>query len=131
MRPRIPVPVFSALAEISSDVDALADVIAWALAADHTQFFSISAEETKGMYKQRIRTAWGHAARRGWARLLLDRRRGLIAHGPWATRCAGGQFDEEEPAAARRPPLPLPWVVPRPRLRMRHAPEAPVSCHTI
>ena len=37
---------------------ALADVIASALAADHTQFFCTSAEEAKGMYKQRFRSAW-------------------------------------------------------------------------
>ena len=48
------------------------------------------------MYKQRIRAAWGHAAHRGWARLLLDRRRDLIVHGPRATRNAGGKFDDEE-----------------------------------
>ena len=48
------------------------------------------------MYKQRIRTAWGHAAYRGWARFLLDRRRDLIINGPRATRNAGGKFDDEE-----------------------------------
>ena len=32
----------------------------------------------------------------GWARLLLDHRRDLIAHGPRATRSAGGKFDDEE-----------------------------------
>ena len=48
------------------------------------------------MCKQRIRTAWGHAAQWGWARLLLDRRMGLIAHGPRVTRSAGGEVDDEE-----------------------------------
>ena len=33
------------------------------------------------MYRQRIQKAWGHTAHRGWARLLLDRTRGLIIHG--------------------------------------------------
>ena len=79
---------------MSSDVDALADITASALAADHIQFFSTSAAEAKFMYKQRIRAAWGHAAHRGWARLLLDRRRDLIVHGPRATRNAGGEFDD-------------------------------------
>ena len=55
-------PVIGAFAEMPSDVDALTDVTASALAADHIQFFSTSAVEAKGMYKQRIRTAWGHAA---------------------------------------------------------------------
>jgi hypothetical protein len=41
------------------------------------------------MYRQRIQKAWGHAAHRGWARLLLDRTRGLIIHGT-AHRVASG-----------------------------------------
>jgi len=41
------------------------------------------------MYRQRIQKAWGHTAHRGWARLLLDRARGLITHGP-AHRGANG-----------------------------------------
>ena len=80
--PRVLVPVIGAFAGMSSDVDAPADVPAPALAADHVEFFSTSAAEAKAMYKQRIRAAWGHAAHRGWARLLLYRRRDLIVHGP-------------------------------------------------
>ena len=57
---------------------------------------STCAVEAKGMYKQRIRTAGGHAAHRGWARLLLDRHRDLIVHGPRTSRNAGGKFDDEE-----------------------------------
>jgi len=34
------------------------------------------------MYRQRIQKAWGHAAHRGWANLLLDRARDLVIHGP-------------------------------------------------
>ena len=94
--PRVLVPAIGAFAEMSSDVDALADATASALAADHIQFLSTSAVEAKGVYKQRIWTAWGHAARREWARPLLDRRRDLIVHGPRATRSARGKFDEEE-----------------------------------
>ena len=45
---------------------------------------------------QLIRAAWGHTAQRGWARLLLDRRRDLIAHVTRATRNEGGKFDDEE-----------------------------------
>jgi hypothetical protein len=48
------------------------------------------------MYRQRIQTAWGNAVHRGLARLLLNRRRDLIAHGPRATRSAGGKFDDEK-----------------------------------
>ena len=38
---------------------------------------------------QRTQKAWGHTAHRGWARLLLDRARDLIIHGP-AHRGANG-----------------------------------------
>ena len=69
---RVLVPVIGAFAEFPPDVEALADVSAPALAADHIQFLSASAVEAEGMYKKRIRTAWGHAAQRGWARLLLN-----------------------------------------------------------
>ena len=111
------VPIVGAFAEMFPDVDALVGVIASAFAADHIQFFSISAMDAKGMHKQRIRTAWGHAAHQGWALLLLGRCRNLIAHGPRATHSAGGKFDDERgAAAARRPPLSLPWTVPRSRL---------------
>ena len=92
----MPAPVIGAFAEMSSDVDAVAGAIASALAADHIQFFSTSAAEAKGMYKQRIRAAWGEAAHQGWARLPLDRRRGPIVHGTRTTRNAGGKFDDEE-----------------------------------
>ena len=74
---KVLVPVIGAFAEISSDVDAFADVIPSTLAADRILLSSTSAAEAEGMYKQRIRTTWGHAAHRGWARLLLDRRRDL------------------------------------------------------
>ena len=40
------------------------------------------ARWTKGMYMQCIQKAWGHTAHRGWARLLLDRTRDFIIHGP-------------------------------------------------
>ena len=75
---------------------ALADVTASALTADQIQFFSTSAVKAKGMYKQRTRAACSHAAHRGWAHLLPDRRRDPIAHRPRATRNAGGKFDYEE-----------------------------------
>ena len=41
------------------------------------------------MYRQRTQKAWGHTAHRSWARLLLDRARDLIIHGP-AHRGANG-----------------------------------------
>jgi len=41
------------------------------------------------MYRQRTQKAWGLTAQNGWARLLLDRARDLIIHGP-AHRGANG-----------------------------------------
>ena len=41
------------------------------------------------MSRQRIHKARGHKTHRGWARLLLDRARDLIIHGP-AHRGANG-----------------------------------------
>ena len=93
------VPVVGAFAEMSSDTELIADLIATALAADHIQFYSESAKQAKGMFKQRIRKAWGHTAHRGWARLQLDRRRDLIIHGPASHRTcpytAGGLTEDE------------------------------------
>jgi len=62
-------------------VSTLAGTIAVAMTADHLQYFEAGAKEVRGMYLYRIHRAWGHAAHRGWARLLLDRRRDLIYHG--------------------------------------------------
>jgi len=57
-----------------------------------------NAKRTKGMYRQRIQKAGGHTAHRGWARLLLNRARDLIIHGP-AHRGANGAampMDEDD-----------------------------------
>ena len=45
--------------------------------------------KNEGMYRRRIQKAWGHTAHRGWARLLLNRARDFIIHGP-AHRGANG-----------------------------------------
>ena len=66
---------------MSSDVSTLAGTIAVAMTADHLQYYEAGAKEVRGMYLPRIHRAWGHAAYRGWARLLLDRCRDLIHHG--------------------------------------------------
>ena len=61
--------------KMSSDVPTLAGTIAVAMTADHLQYFEAGAKEVRGMYLHRIHRARGHAACRGWARLLLDRRK--------------------------------------------------------
>ena len=81
--------VMGAFAEMSGDVSRICDIIAHELARAHVPYYSDGAKRTKGMYRQRIQKAWGHTAHRGWARLLLDRARDLIIHGP-AQRGANG-----------------------------------------
>ena len=60
----------------------ICDIIAHELARTHVSYYNDDAIRTKGMYRQRIQQAWGHTAHRVWARLLLDRTRGLIIQGP-------------------------------------------------
>ena len=74
--------VMGAFAEMSGDVGRICDIIAHDLARIHVSYYNNDAKRTKGMYRQRIQRAWGHMAHRGWARLLLDRARDLIIHGP-------------------------------------------------
>ena len=74
--------VMGAFAEMSGDVSRICGIIAHDLARIHVSYYNDDANCTKGMYRQRIQKAWGHTAHRGWARLLLDRARDLIIHGP-------------------------------------------------
>ena len=48
------------------------------------------------MYRQRIQKAWGHTAHRGWARLLLNRARDLIIHGPTHRGANGARMPTDE-----------------------------------
>ena len=86
---RVLVFVMGAFAEMSEDVSRICDIIAHDLAQTHVSYYNDDARRTKGMYRKRIQKAWGHTAHRGWARLLLDRARDLIIHGP-AHRGANG-----------------------------------------
>jgi len=81
--------VVGAFAEMSEDVNRICDIIAHDLARTHVSYYNDDTKRTKGMYRQRIQKAWGHTAHRCWARLLLNRARGLVIHGP-AHRGANG-----------------------------------------
>ena len=81
--------VIGAFAEMPGDVSRICDIIAHELARTHVPYYSDDSNRTRGIYRQRIQKAWGHTAHRGWARLLLDRSRDLIIHGP-AHRGANG-----------------------------------------
>ena len=74
-----------AFAEMSEDVSRICEIIAHDLARTHVSYYNDDAKRTKGMYRQRIQDT----AHRGWARLLLNRARDLITHGP-AHRGANG-----------------------------------------
>ena len=74
---------------MSEDVGRICGIIAHDLARTHVSYYNDDAKRIKGMYRQRIQKAWGHTAHRGWARLLLNRARDLITHGP-AHRGANG-----------------------------------------
>jgi len=86
---RVLVFVMGAFAEMPGDVSRICGIIAHDLARTHVSYYNDDAKCTKGMYRQRIQKAWGHTAHRGWARLLLNRARDLIIHGP-AHRGANG-----------------------------------------
>jgi len=86
---RVLIFVVGAFAEISEDVSRICGVIAHDLARAHVSYYNDDAKHTKGIYRQRIQKAWGHTAHRGWPRLLLNRARDLIIHGP-AHRGANG-----------------------------------------
>ena len=64
-------------------------MICGSLARINVSYYNGGSKRTKGVYRQRIHKDWGHAAHRGWARLLLDRTRDLIIHGT-AHRGANG-----------------------------------------
>ena len=77
--------VVGAFAEMSEDVSRICDIIVHDLARTRVSYYNDDAKRAKGMYRQRIQKAWGHMAYCGWARLLLNRARDLIIHGP--ARC--------------------------------------------
>jgi hypothetical protein len=75
------------------DVSCICDIIAHELVWTHVSYYNDDAKRTKGMYTQHIQRDWGLTAHRGWARLLLDRTRDHIIHGP-AHRGARQRSDE-------------------------------------
>ena len=81
--------VLAAFADLSEDVSRICDIIAHDLGRTHVSYYNDDAKRTKGMDRQRTQNAGGHTAHRGWARLLFNRARDLINHGP-AHRGANG-----------------------------------------
>ena len=79
---RVLVFVVGAFAEMSEDVSRICDIITHDLARTHVSYYNDDTKRTKGTYRQRIQKAWRHTAHRGWARLIHNRARDLIIHGP-------------------------------------------------
>ena len=77
--------VMDAFAEIPGDVSRICEHHCPRPRADSRLVLLYNGDpikRTKRMYIQRTQKAWGYRAHRGWARLLLDRPRDLISHGP-------------------------------------------------
>jgi len=70
--------VVGAFAEMPEDLSHICEIIAHDLARTHVSYYNDDAKRIKGMCRQRIQKALGHTAHRGWARLLLNRARGLF-----------------------------------------------------
>ena len=81
---------------MSEDLSRICDIIAHDLARTHVSYYNDDAKRTKGMYMKRIQKALGHTAHRGWARLLLDRARGLIIPGPAHLGANGAAMPTDE-----------------------------------
>jgi len=88
--------VVGAFAEMSEDVSRICGIIAHDLARTRVLYYNDDARRTRGMYRQRIQKAWGHAAHRGWALLLLNRARDLVIHGPAHRGANGAAMPTEE-----------------------------------
>ena len=93
---RVLVFVVGAFAEMSKDVSRICGIIAHDLARTHVSYYNDDSKRTKGMYRQHIQKAWGHTAHRGWARLLLNRARGLVIHGPAHRGASGAAMPTDE-----------------------------------
>ena len=102
---RVLVFVIGAFVGMPGDVSRICDIIAHDLARIHVSYYNNGAKRIKGMYRQRIQKARGHTAHHGWARLLLDRARDLIIHGPAHRGANGAEMPTDEDGRLGRPLL--------------------------
>jgi hypothetical protein len=70
--------VMGAFGELSSSCYALATAIARVHAARLTSYYHMDHAKALSLAKQKIIRFWGLTAHRGWARLILNRRLGLV-----------------------------------------------------
>jgi hypothetical protein len=65
-------------------------------ACAHNENFNSSVNMAMSMFKLRTTSRWALMAARGWARLILDRRRDLINDRPNCATAAEAQLDEAQ-----------------------------------
>ena len=89
--------VAGAHAELSSAFNAINDLIASQLADEHLQFFDIGHGMCKSIFLKQVRSSLGLALHRGWAKLMLDRCRGIVKD---RRALSGGEGTHREGATA-------------------------------
>ena len=45
------------------------------MASKHVEFFRMTGDQARGLFRNQLNRRWGHAIARGWSRLILDRLR--------------------------------------------------------
>ena len=79
--------------EFSKDFIKLRDYIARQKAYAYVEHFNSSVISATSMFKLSITSRWALMAARGWARLILDRRRDLINDRPSRAAAAEAPLD--------------------------------------
>ena len=82
--------------EFPRDFAKMRDYIAREKACAYNGHFSSSVNMAMSMFKLSITPRWALMAARGWARLILDRRRDLINDRPNCATAAGAPLDEAQ-----------------------------------
>ncbi len=80
----------------SRDFVKLRDYIARQRAYAYNEHFNLSVNRAMSMFKLSITSRWALMAARGWARLMLDRRRNLINVHPNRATAAEAPLDEAQ-----------------------------------
>ena len=82
--------------EFSGDFAEMRDYIARQKAYAYNEHFNSSVNMAMSMFKLSITSRWALMAARGWARLILDRRRDLINDRPNCATAAEAPLDEAQ-----------------------------------
>ena len=82
--------------EFSRDFVMMRDYIAREKAYAYNEHFNSSVNMAMSMFKPSITSRWALIVARGWARLILDRRRDLINDRPNRATAAGPPLDEAQ-----------------------------------